>query len=146
MPLPPLRAEDPLGRGEHNRSRAKRWGNGKKHHRTFLVGEEDDEISVDRLGHVADETMAEIQQHVADLRGASRFYGWAVLPVEEAEKSGRTVRPDPIHELELTNDYHAVIQLNLSEGQERRDQQKQHATELMAAAEWKPWPSATDGS
>ena len=146
MSIPPLQPSDPLGRGVYSGSRAQIWRSGKKDHQTFLVRPDDDEISVDRLGHVADETMAEIQQQVANLRRASGFYGWAVLSVAEAEKSGRAVRADPIHELELTNDYHAVIQLNLSEGQDRREQQTQHATELTAVAEWKPWPSATDGS
>lgn len=146
MPLPPLQSSDRLGRGVYSRNRAKRWAKGKKDHQTFLESANEDNISVDRLGHIADEKMAEIQQIVARLRSASGFYGWAVVSVDKATRSGRTVRPEPIYRLEFTNEYHAVIELNLPVGQERRDQQKQHATELMAAAAWKPWQSATEAS
>lgn len=140
MPLPPLRPDDPLGRAEYGRSRAKRWRKGHKDHQTFLVRREDENISVDRLGHTTDDEIAQIQEQLAARREASGFYGWAVLPVREANRSGRNVRPCPVRQHHINNPYHAVIELNLTADAHRREQQKKHATELSAVAEWKQNP------
>ncbi len=137
--LPPLRPNDPLGRAEYSQSRAKSWRKGKADHRTFSVKE--DEISVDRLGHASDSVLAGIHRRHADGRGASGFYGWAVVTVEKANQSGRMVRPDPIENEEPKNPYHAVIKLNIASLTDRDEKMKEIATELVAWSTWRNAPT-----
>ena len=61
--------------------------------------------------------------------------GWAVIRVENAALGGRTVEATPVPE----NIYHTDIFLNV-DANDRRDKQKQHATELAAYASWQEAP------
>lgn len=140
MALPAVSANDLLGRAEQNDRRARRWRKGKKHHGTFLVRLQDDDISVDRMDHAPDEDLASIQEEVAQKRGATSFYGWATIPVRVANRNGRKVRADPVEDLLFKNPYHAVIELPLSREGTRREEQKAHATELATAAVWRQNP------
>lgn len=140
MALPPVSANELLGRAEQNDRRARRWRNDQKDHRTFLVRLQDDDISVDRMDHAPDEELASIQEEVAQKRGATSFYGWATIPVQVANRNGRKVCADPVEDLLFKNPYHAVIKLPLSREGTRREEQKAHATELATAGVWRPNP------
>lgn len=138
LPLPNLHDSDLLGRGVYSRNRARKWRNSKKDHGSFNDG---DEISVDRLGHASDDDMAQIQVEAGRQRGSNKFFGWAVLPVQMANKKGsRAVVPDPIDEPAFKNPYHALIKLLLADGADRSDEQLAHAVELASKAIWKPSP------
>lgn len=134
--LPLLKPSDNLGRGVFSSRHVRRAVKGKIVHRVFLEkSERVESLSVDRLDHAFDETMAEIGDQTAFLRERT-FYGWAVVTVEDASRDGRTVRETP----KLENPYHADIDLNLPDSTERRDIQKQHALALASYAHWRERP------
>lgn len=140
LPLPPLSADDPLGRGVFSSRHAKRWRTGRRERDSFLESEDKHSLSVDRLGLVTDALMTHIANAVAAGRGPGRaFYGWAVLTVRDASGNGRSVRASP----DLpANPYHADIDLNIRAEVDRRDAQKQHADDLAARAQWKERPAS----
>ena len=76
--------------------------------------------------------MTIIADQTAGMRGAN-FYGWAVVTVENASRDKRTVRATPM----LQNPYHADIELNVSDSDERRDEQKKHSVALANHASWR---------
>lgn len=133
--LPPLKLADILGRRVSSRAKAGRARRGIVVHDIFLGKEEDDCLSVNRLDHAPDQTIAEIADTAARL-GGSAFHGWATVTAKMASQDGRSVRPDPV----LDNPYHAEIDLNVTQVAERRDIQKRHATALAAAAQWRDRP------
>jgi hypothetical protein len=138
--LPGLRAEDPLGRGVFSSKQARRWRNGTGDHQTFLEAANVPSLSVDRLNHAPGITMAKIGDRIANGRGVNfSFYGWAVVTVKNASQMERTVRATPL----LDNPYHADIDVNLPEGSERRDMQKQHAVNLARNADWRERPATS---
>ena len=92
----------------------------------FLVREQAESISVDRMDHAPIDELAEwSRERVRNRESSRQFYGWAVLKVRDAEKDGRTVEATPTQQ----NRCHADIFLNVT-GEERRRQQKDHAVEL----------------
>ncbi|MCY4600765.1 MAG: hypothetical protein OXF27_12705 [Acidobacteria bacterium] len=98
----------------------------------FLEREDAESISVDRLQHAPINELAAWSHE----RGQNRtlpqaFQGWAVLTAEHAGRNGRTVVATPMPK----NPCHADIFLNVT-GDERRQQQKQHANEMAAHATW----------
>ena len=64
-----------------------------------------------------------------------KLHGRAVIAVRDAASGKRTVKATP----QLGNIYHADIFLNM-DGDELRDQQKAHATELAARSHWLDLP------
>ena len=98
----------------------------------FLEREDAESISVDRMDHAPTQELAAwSRQRGLDRNPPQEFQGWAVLTVEHACHSGRTVAATPTPE----NPCHADIFLNVS-GDERRRKQKQHANEMAAHARW----------
>jgi hypothetical protein len=131
-----LAALERLGRHVFSRSRAKRLRRGRADHQAFLEADGVDELSVDRLDYAP----LEVMQKIATEAGQSRdgeFQGWAVVTVEQAAQNGRSVEAKPL----LDNRYHAEIVLNIAAYTERRDLQKQHATELATMATWLDRPN-----
>lgn len=89
-------------------------------------------LSVDRMDHATLDEMAVLGRKRAQKRTPPRqLHGWAVLAVREAATNGRTVEATP----EPDNSCHAEILLSIV-GDEVRDQQKGHATELAARSRW----------
>ena len=106
----------------------------------FLESEQAESISVDRMDHAPIDELAGWSRERVRSRGPSQqFYGWAVLKVQDAAKSGRTVEATPTPK----NRCHADILLNVT-GEERRRQQKDHAVELAHKSQWKEAPAAPD--
>ena len=93
--------------------------------------QEDDRISVDRMDHAERIEMMELAAARGQERGRE-FHGWAILTVAHAASNGRSVEATPIE----SNPYHADICLNLPDGVERRELQKQHSVDLAARAVW----------
>jgi hypothetical protein len=127
-----------LGRGVFSGGQAKRWRRGSEggDRNTFIGGEKDPSLSVDRLGYASDEHMTAIGDRIANKRRrevSRTFYGWAVVTVEHASNKGRSVRASPQDD----NPYHADVDLHLPEGAERREAQIEHAVDLAAGAVWK---------
>ncbi|HIF09727.1 MAG TPA: hypothetical protein EYQ81_07685 [Sneathiellales bacterium] len=134
--LPPLNTKDVLGRGIFSGRRAKRAANNNISHDLFLEAEGAFSLSVDRLDHESNETMAEIGDRTASLRN-KKFFGWATVTVTQASEGDRSVQETP----KLDNIFHADIFLNIPAGSERRDQEKQQANELAAVAKWRQRPT-----
>jgi hypothetical protein len=120
-----------LGRHVFSRSRAKRLRRGRTDHQTFLEAAAVDELSVDRLDYAPLDVMQKIAMEAGSGR-EGEFQGWAVVRFEQAARNGRSVEAKPL----LNNPYHAEIVLNVGDHTERRDLQKQHATELATLATW----------
>lgn len=132
--LPELEDDDPLGRRVFSERRAKRAANNKIVPDLFEQ-KGANSLSVDRLDHAPDAEMATIADNTSNQDNG--LYGWAVVTVEKAAQSGRSVSPTP----QLDNRYHADIELNLSADAERKKHEsKRHATELAAVARWRPRP------
>lgn len=137
MELPDLNAEEALGRSivssKYGR-RARR--SGEIHPWVFLERLDAPSVSVDRLDHAPPAAMAEVGRKRAAARTPTRhFWGWAVLPVHGAATEGRTVEATPREE----NPYHADIVLHLGD-EEKRDQQRFHATDLAQQSTWREAP------
>ena len=102
----------------------------------FLETEETPSLSVDRIDHAPLHEVAALGQERARNRTPPRqLRGWAVIAAGIAASNGRTVAATP----QLDNIYHADIFLNIA-GDEVRDQQKEHATELAARSRWLDLP------
>jgi hypothetical protein len=139
--LPPIELDDVVGRGVFSARRAKRARNNKISHDIFLEKPGVSSLSVDRLNHAPDETVAEISDRIALGRPTpsgkpSEFFGWATKTVEHVPENGRSVQETP----KLDNIFHADIYLNIQSGPEMRDLEKQHANELAAGAKWRGRP------
>lgn len=145
--LPPLGPKDILGRSIFSKTRAKRAAKRGVDHHAFLEAEGVTTISVDRLDHASDETMAAISDDVALERSErsgrrQSFYGWATVTVQEASERRRLVHYTP----KRGNIYHADIDLNTPVSPEFRDAQKEHANELAAKSKWRPRPEDKSGA
>ena len=138
MPLPSLKDSENIGRSVFSSGAAKRA----RRRRiiipeVFLESRGANSISVDRTDHAPPSVLAALSIQTGQNRTPSRsFYGWATLTVGDAASNGRTVEATPTD----ANIYHADIVLHLSDNNERRDQQKQHANELAALAQWRDAP------
>lgn len=131
--LPELHDSETLGRSVFSSRLAKRGARGIVVPDVFLERPEAESISVDRMDHASPTDLAALSENTGRQRTPPReFYGWATLEVVEAASSGRSVRATPKED----NVYHADIFLNLPYDDQRRDRQKQHATELAALAKW----------
>jgi len=119
--------EEELGRGISSRKSAKQAENSKVRYYEFLPREGVTEISVDRLsvGSLKESTA------IADARNP-KFFGWAVVIAEDAERSGRKVAATPLE----GNPRHADI--ILPSAAKDRDEQKWHAQELRDLSTWRP--------
>ena len=138
MELPDLKDSEDIGRSVFSSGAAKRAGrHGKIIPEVFLESREADSISVDRMDHAPLSVLAALSKQTGQSRTPPRnFYGWATLKVSDAAANGRTVEATPTD----ANIYHADIVLHLPNDNERRDQQKQHANELAALAQWREAP------
>ena len=133
--LPELANDDALGRRVFSERRARKAANSRIVPDIFIQ-KGADKLSVDRLDHAPDANMAAIADNTSNQPGGLR--GWATVTVEKATKSGRSVSPTP----HLDNAYHADIELNLPDGEERRKHEsRRHANELAAVARWRRRPS-----
>ena len=68
--------------------------------------------------------------------GPREFHGWAIVTVNDASANGRWVMESPLDD----NPYHSDIYMELPEGDERRDMQKEHSVNLAANATWEDAP------
>ena len=138
MQLPDLRDSENIGRSVFSNRVAKRARlKGIVIPDVFLERLQADSISVDRMDHVSRDILAELSKERGQNREPPKsFYGWAIMKVSEAASNGRTVQATP----DGINPYHADIFLNLSDDNERRDMQRQHANELAALSEWQDAP------
>ena len=129
--LPEVEDDDALGRRVFSERRARRAANNKIVPDIFeQTGA--NSLSVDRLNHVPDAEMATIADNTSNQD--SDLQGWATVTVAKAAQSGRSVNPTP----QLDNPYHADIELNLPDGEEKRKHEsKRHANELAAVARWR---------
>ena len=133
MTLPELHDSETIGRSVFSSRLAKRGRNGSVVPDVFLESLEADSISVDRMDHGSPTDLANLSKKTGQKRTPPRdFYGWATMEAREAASSGRSVRATSKED----NVYHADIFLNLPYDDQRRDRQKQHATELAALAKW----------
>ena len=136
-----LDANDDLGRAvfsQRSRNRARTKDAIDMH--IFLESEQAESISVDRMDHAPIDELAEWSRERARNRKPPRqFYGWAVLKVQNAARSGRTVEATPTQQ----NRCHADIHLNVT-GEERRRQQRDHAVELADKSRWREAPAVPD--
>ena len=131
--LPALRDSENIGRSVFSNKAARRARKGIVIPEIFLESREAASISVDRMDHAPRTALAALSKQTGQNRTPPRnFYGWAVMKVSDASANGRTVKATP----DDFNIYHADIFLNLSDDDERRDGQKQHANELATLAEW----------
>lgn len=91
-------------------------------------------ISVHILNRASDKTLTKIADAIAKQRGPKcSFYGWSELPVIDASRDDRTVRPSPIS----SNKWHADIVLPTVA---KRDQQnrERHIEQLALIASQNP--------
>ena len=135
--LPPLRADDPLGRENLSKRRHKKAiRHGRVDFSLVQASEDRDLLSVDRLDLAPDSEIVEIADRNGRLRGKS-FLGWAVVSVQDASNMGRQVLETPT----LDNHYHADICLNLPAEQSNRvDWIMQHAFDLASSAVYRERP------
>ena len=135
--LPELAQDERLGRSIVNSRAARKWRtNGVIRRDVFLEAEEAPSLSVDRMDHATLHEMAVLGRERAQNRTQPRqLHGWAVIAVRQAASNGRTVEATP----QPDNRYHADIFLNIV-GDDVRDQQKGHATELAARSRWLDLP------
>lgn len=133
--LPELRNEDPLGRRVFSERRARKAANDKIVPDIFIQ-KDADSLSSDRLDHAPDVEMAMIADSTSNQ--PKGIQGWATVTVANAGQSGRSVIATP----RLDNPYHADIELNLPDSEERRKHEsRQHAGKLAAVARWRGRPS-----
>ena len=143
IPPPPQEALPELGQHERlgrsivaSRAARKARTKGVIMRNVFLEAEDAPSLSVDRMDHATLHEMAVLGRERARNRTPPRqLHGWAVIAVREAASNGRTVEATP----QPDNIYHADIFLNIV-GDEVRDKQKGHATELAARSRWLDLP------
>lgn len=135
--LPELEQDERLGRSIVASRAAKTWRtSGVIIRDVFLEAVEAPSLSVDRMDHATLDEMAVLGRKRAKNRKPPRqLHGWAVITVRKAASNRRTVEATP----QPDNIYHADIFLNIV-GDEARDQQKGHATELAARSRWLDLP------
>jgi len=110
-----------LGRGVFSSRNAKSAKRGRVPFRVFLERLGNPQISVDRLDLAPLKQLTKNGDTVAAGRN-TKFYGWAVVAVQQAESNGRRVNPSPLP----NNPYHADIVLPAS-AVENLDELKIHA-------------------
>lgn len=102
-----------------------------------------DKISVDRLNHDTPIVMAQLAiKRAENIPGDKKFYGWAVLKVEDVISRGtRKVVASPLP----FNQYHAdIILLDLPDNKDkRRKTLNKHFQELADMAKWEVAPELT---
>ena len=143
MPLPPLEAlpeltqDEQLGRSiVGSQAARKARTKGVIIRNVFLEAKGAPSLSVDRMDHATLDKMAVLGGKRAQNRKPPRqLHGWAVITVGKAASNRRTAEATP----QPDNIYHADIFLNIV-GDEARDQQKGHATELAARSRWLDLP------
>lgn len=135
--LPEIEQDERLGRSIVASRAAKTWRtSGVIIRNVFLEAEGAPSLSVDRMDHATLNEMAVLGRKRAQNRKPQRqLHGWAVITVGKAASNRRTVEATP----QPDNIYHADIFLNIV-GDEARDQQKAHATELAARSRWLDLP------
>ena len=139
MPLPPQEPLPELARDERlarsvvaSRAAKRARTKGVIIRDVFLAAEDTPSVSVDRMDHATLQHMAILGQERASSRTPPRqLHGWAVIGVRDAASNKRTVKATPLKD----NIYHADIYLNII-GDDLRDKQKAHATELAAWSRW----------
>ena len=124
-----------LGRNVLSSGQAKRASRSRVPVHLFLEKEGETRLSVDRLDDAPPGEAVEIADRMAAAR-LRRFYGWAVVVVEDASANGRRVIASPL----LDNPYHADIILPDSTIEDR-EEQKRHAQELADASAWRGRPT-----
>ena len=143
MPLSPQEALPELGQDERlgrsvvaSRAAKKARTKGVIIRDVFLEAEQAPSVSVDRMDHATLHDMVVLGRERARNRTPPRqLQGWAVIAVRDAASSKRTVKATP----QPDNIHHADIFLNMV-GDDLRDQQKAHATELAARSRWLDLP------
>ncbi len=143
MPLPPREALPELGQNERlgrsivaSRAAKRARTKGVIIRDVFLEAEQAPSLSVDRMDHATLHDMAVLGRERARNRIPPRqLHGWAVIAVRKAASGKRTVEATPRPD----NIYRADIFLNIV-GDELRDRQKGHATELAARSRWLDLP------
>lgn len=143
IPLSPREALPELGQDERlgrsivaSRAAARARTKGVIMRDVFLEAEGAPSLSVDRMDHATLHEMAALGRERAGNRKPPRqLHGWAEIAVRRAASNGRTVEATP----QPSNIFHADIFLNIA-GDEARDQQKGHATELAARSRWLDLP------
>ena len=127
-----------LGRSVFSSEQAKKAKRHQPIPKVFLVREEDDRISMDRMDKASVFDLAAIAISRGQSRNPARnFYGWGVLTIIDAAHNGRSLKFTPIE----SNPYHAEICLNLPADCNRKELQMVHALELAAHAKWKDAPA-----
>ena len=127
-----LREHDKLGRRAKWQGRARRAErNGNVNWREFELQAGLDEISVDRLGVVPDDEVAEIAKR--EFKG--KFYGWYALTMWAVSKVGCNARCSPTD----GNPYHADIVCPAGDLNDRKHFVRELGLRLAARAEFKRW-------
>ena len=132
--VPPIRDDDPLGRGVFSSKDKKRVAKKRAPYKLFLPKDPPEKISVSRLEHASDDVMAKIGDHDGKDRGQT-FYGWAKMPAKAARSMERQVRATPTSR----NRWHADIVLPDDAKEDERVREK-HAFDLARNAVWHPRP------
>ena len=129
-----LLKQDKLGRrAKSQRQARKAESSGKVNWRVFEPPAGQDEISVDRLGIVPDDKVAEIAQREFN----DKFYGWYALTVWDVIRAGGTARCSDTD----SNPYHADIVCPGGDPNERKHVVRDFALRLVSRAEFKRWGS-----
>lgn len=128
--LPPLVNSEHVGRRIRDRKKAKSPIVPK----VFRERSADYSISVDRMDHAPREEVAELGEAQASNLGRT-FRGWAILTIEDVRSSGREIEATP----QLDNRYHADIELNIPDGEEKNDEWEHHLGELSSRSSWEAW-------
>lgn len=92
-------------------------------------------LSVDRFDHAPLRFLEQLGRQDAQARTATEgnrrtFYGWAILPIEDARESGRYCETDP---LPNENPYHAQISWPIGTTDEEYEP-REHSSELAIAS------------
>lgn len=129
-------AWEELGRGIFSSRQSNQADKGRVPYQVFLERIGERKISVDRLTCAPPAEAISIAERVGARRNPPRnFYGWAVIAKEQVEQSGGLVKASPLP----GNPYHADIMLP-DAAVENEDAQRQYATRLAGASEWRPRP------
>ena len=127
-----LRQEDRLGRRAKSHGQAQKAGRGGKvNWKVFELQRGRNDISVDRLGVVPDDEVAEI----ATREFKDKFYGWYALTVRDVDKAGCTARCSATE----SNPYHADIVCPAGDSNDRKHFVRELALRLASRAEFKRW-------
>lgn len=114
----------------------------------LVFDDSSDVISTDWTDIASEGELVELGKERAQKRGVNRkFHGWAMLSVQDAKGSGRTVCHTPMEMTpdSLPNPFHVDIKLRLMNGAPG-DIRTQHLQELADAARWESWPPSTQAA